>query len=358
MNSSMLYTKRFLGLDINVWLPMLACIVFSLGLVGYRSLKNPQEETCAAIDIFVNGRTSIENIAFDPNVPLTFRAPALVRDEVKWDFGDGQDLQPGTSMIHVFASPGRYTVRAIVNNRCEYKKDVLIKDPGIIYRDSKGNIIVPIVSDNSGKVGEEISFHTTLEAARYDWYIDNNPNYPIQQGNIVNFKFNSQNTYTVVLVLDQDNTKKFTKQIIISEDKVNPAAGPQVIGQLIKVERIIKDTPVVVSPKDTVVIPKPAPKTTKIISDEIFRSYMQSLICKELQLDFFDQFLCEGSNTPVVINKSERKTLAKFYEEVIKKKRIEIESVVAGRNENQCVVMLSIQYDKKSRLSRPCKTRN
>jgi hypothetical protein len=51
MNSNYIYTKRLMGIDVNVVCSMLITVLLSAGLLGYSVIKTNKEIPCKPFDI-------------------------------------------------------------------------------------------------------------------------------------------------------------------------------------------------------------------------------------------------------------------------------------------------------------------
>ncbi len=354
MPPTSIFTRKRMGLDNKVWFSMLMVILLSLGLVGYKFKGSGEKIDCKAIAIYVNGRANTDSVFFRTGELLTFRSPINPGDKVSWDFGDGSKTIEGFSSVHSFKLAGIYNVTAVINGECFFDKKVKIKKAEPVIRDSLGNITENIIGEEQGLVGDNLVFSTPLPASTYEWYIENNNNYPKKSGDSISYKFRSAGNYILVLVLNQDRSKKFTKTIIVSDLRApeRDLITPRV---LIPKETEPKDTLVRVAPIDTSKLKKEAPKKFKYLTDQQFVINMQALVCGTMEAAAFDAYLCLGQNTPVIANGKGGKTFASLAAEIHGKK-IEIESVTAARENENCVVTLTVKYDKKGRLAKnPCK---
>ena len=330
---------------------MLLIMVFSLGLVGYRYNTANKKLNCKSITIYVNGHSQIDTIFFLAGQPLTFRSPITPGDQVIWNFGDGSSNGEGFSTVHTYKEGGTYRIVATINGICLYDdKKINIKKPEPVITDSMGNVTESIIGSDQGFVGNSFVFKSPLPATDYEWYIENNNNYPKRSGDSVTFKFRSEGNYIVVLILNHDRTKKYTKNITV-------AALAKTGGELI--------VPKLLIPKDKPETPLQAPAITdtmvkvhkklKYATDEQFALYLQDVVCGSMAAKDFNDFLCQGENTSVKINNKGGKPFGAFCAEIAGKK-IEIKSVVAARDNDNCVVNLAVTYEKRGRFAKhPCK---
>lgn len=348
MQSSTIFTRRIMGLDYKVWITMLVLVLISAGLFSYTIITSDKKATCTPLDIYVNGRSVTDTISFNTGDPISFRVAYSPDSKVSWDFGDGVAGEEGFHAIHTYRQEARFTVRAIVNKECVYEKKVTIKVPYIEPVFGPADII----GENEATTGEIVDFSTARPATNYEWFVENNSIYPKQSGPKASFKFKRQGTYIVVLLLDQDRKKKFLKTVVVSDD---PLFNPDIKNK--KALVIPPPEQKVEQPKDTAVISLPPTirrPATKVISDDNFKNLVQSVVCEQMLAKDFNQYLCDGENTPVVMN-GKRITFALLCGE-IRGKKIKVESVLAIRDADNCVTSLTVKVDKKGWLGKkPCK---
>ena len=354
MDTSSIFTRRMMGLDRNVWLVMIIAIILSTGLLGYKLVGSNKPKPCEAMSIFVNGQTNTDTLFYYSGNPVMFKLPVSQEDKVIWNFGDETRNEAGSPRLHTFHAESIYRVRATVNGICTYEKRISIKNIAYVLRDSTGNVTENIIGAEEANAGDSTTFSTTLVASSYEWYIENNSNYAKQTGKQAGFRFGTQGKYIVVLVLDHNRDKKFSKNITVSKlpTTENTFEKPHVLIKPAEKRKV--DSNVVHPAIDTAKIAPPAPKL-KYVTDELFKTYLQALVCGEMNAADFNAYLCQGLNTPVVVNNSERKTFGSVCKD-LQGKKIKIASVVAGRDNDNCVINLAVEYDRKRFLGRnPCR---
>jgi hypothetical protein len=352
MPSASIFTKKRMGLDNKVWFSMMTIVILSIGLFGYNLKSGGEKKPCRLITIYVNGRAESDNVFFTAGQPITFRSPISPGDEVSWDFGDNSKNGEGFSAVHSFKDDGSYKIIATVNGRCSYEKNIRIRKPEPAIRDSLGNITESIIGLDQGFVGDNFVFSTPLHANNYEWYIENNNSYPKKTGDTVSYKFRSEGKYILVLMLDQDRSKKYSKDITIAP--IVKSDGGLIIPKILIPKEKPRDTIVHAPPIDTGKLGKVPPKKFVSLTNEQFVLYMQYVVCGTMAAKDFNSYLCQGENTPVISNGKGGKTFGALCAELLGKK-IEIESVIVTRENEDCAVLLTVKWDKKGRLAKnPC----
>jgi len=355
MASSTIFTRQKSGLDNNVWLIMILFLLCSAGLLGYKVINHKEETVCGELNIVVNGRNNIDTISFFVGQPVTFRSSVSPGDHIVWHFGDTTQNE-GSAAVYVFRHDGKFTIRATVNGKCEYYKNIRISPASTVITDTVGNILDDITGKENAVVGETILLSTSKVATSYEWYVENHRNFPQKHTKETSYSFSREDSYIIVLRLDHDNSKRFYKT-------VNVAGLPDSKSQDEKIHRLVPSDISVAADQDHVKaldsIPashiEPVKKKYKYITDEILKTYIQSVVCKEMTPEQFNDYLCQGVATPVIVNDKERKTFSQLCSE-IQAKKIKIESVKTTRDNENCVINIIVNYDKKWFLGRnPCK---
>lgn len=347
--SKSIYTRKRLGLDNNVLLTMLVFIILSTGLFGYNVLKRKEVKECVVIKILVNGKDDSEkNIFHNAGDMLIFRAPVDPADKVSWNFDDQTKAEEGSAVGHAFMKNGIYTVRVLVNGRCVSERRVNIKRPPDIV-DSVGLPTEPIINSDPTIVKKPISFTTPVEGASYEWHIENNSNYKKQTGKQVDFTFSSEDSYTVVLVVDGNRQKRYTKTITV----IKPS-------EIEKPKQLIEDEDIVMAPP-----PKPkqidTPKvanepavvkklTKRMLTEEQFKQYLQAVVCDGKKAEEFESYLCNGMKTNVVFGKSRNEF--NVFCTGIAGKNIKIKVVEIIKGTDNCVESIKVEYEEPRKIIR------
>ncbi len=360
MQSNSIFTRKNMGLDNNIWISLLSCVILSFGLLGYRLIKKDRVDPCAvSINIYADGRLETEKIFFEAGRLIPFKVSPSTAEDIVWNFGDNSDKEEGNAVIHHFDREGMFTVTATVNNKCDFTKRINIKNKEVEIVDSGGKIVENIVGNDRPLVGEKIKYTTTLPASSYEWFLQNINAAP-KTGQEASFQFTKQQSYTLVLRLDHDNKKRFTKTINVTDpfNRQTSTDGP--IKKLVFPDLPqVRDSAVNLKPDSPKVHIEPVKKKFTALNDVILKEYLQSVVCKGMKADQFDDFLCDGINTTVIVNNKDRITFAQLCND-IQGKKIKIESATGGNPENNCIKVIKVSYDKKGFIGSlfgkgPCK---
>lgn len=346
--SESIYTKKRMSLDNNVLLTMLLFILTSTALFGYSVLKKEKIQEYPRIKILVNGSDSAQNVFYAVGDLLIFRVPVGPTDKVEWSFGDDTKPEEGSAIAHSFTKPGIRTIRVVVNGKYNFERKIIVKArPEII--DSAGVETESIINSEPSIAKKPITFTTPLEASSYEWYIENNNNYQRQKGKEVEFTFNSQDDYIVVLMLDGNRQKKYTKTITV----IKPS-------EIEKPKPLIEDEQIVVAPP-----PKPKPADTpkaaieaptvkrpakRLLTEEQFKQYLQAVVCNGKKAEEFESYLCNGMKTLVVFGNKNNEF--NVFCAGIAEKNIKIQSVKINKGTDNCVESLTVDYEEPKRWRR------
>lgn len=365
MNPSRIFTKRRMGLDSNVWLIMLLLMILSAGLLGYKVIDN-NNKPCGQVDIVINGLSNDDNHSYNIGEPLLFRAGISSREKIIWDFDDNSKKEEGFTTSHIFKEPKIYNVTVTVNGNCESVAILHIKKPMSQAKYTPHPIVTnSIIGANEINVRVDEKYFTPLVADSYEWSIKDNVNFVTRKGKEATFRFKTPGTYTIQLVLNHDNQKKYTKTIYVIDplSKAKTNAGfeqPRVLVPDYPVpDKKPEQNPVTqnqqsqnqsVAPPPVTVNPLPVDNTSKKTEDQpvvhklVSNNTLKAMLEGGAPPDEFNVFLCDDGNTKVNEN-GKWSTFAQFYKNITGKK-IEFESVEQVK-ENDCIVNLTVKYKKK-----------
>lgn len=188
-------------IDNKVVVVMLVTAILFLGLMAFRYTN---KKPCGVVDF--NYRAYNNELAYTKE-PIYFSADLKYNAESwEWDFGDKSkhDKTSGPDVKHQYNIPGQYTVRLIINGKCE-----LAKTLNVNQREDRGKKLypMPLWPKEPLMAGQEYNFDdSTNGAVTWSWYFDDDPKR--LQKNIV-YLFNTPGAHTVSLVLndDLDNNK-------------------------------------------------------------------------------------------------------------------------------------------------------
>lgn len=363
MKTSGIFTRRASGLDRRVWFTMIVTILLSFALVSYKMVTGKKETACASPLIFVNGIKDDGSKTYIAGERLWFKTPIGTGGNATWDFGDSAKQIQGFNAAHIYTRKGIFQVSVTLEGGCIARTKLVVIEP-LPAVDSAGHVIEHILGSDQVAPGK-YTFSTPDIANTYKWAIENDNNFQPQFAKEGMYTFRTAGRYTLKLTLNNDRNKTFRKEILVvdvSDRKNDRLAGrnhdaddlPLVIPNSAPSSAPIQSQ---VTPIDTpkTIAPVIVPKAPPIIgtSSLTFKSYLQSLVCGDMDVKDLYKYLADKGATKVIANKAYT-TLDAFCKE-IKGKKLEIESV-EFKKEGDRITEINVGYDKKGRLARnPCK---
>lgn len=366
MNKSSLFSRQFMGLDYNVWLIMLAVVIFCSGWISY---KKATEENCDLFSFAVKGVNSDSVKSAVVGEVLRFRASMSNRKNIVWDFNDHSLAEKGSTVIHSYKQEGTYTVTATVNGKCETIQTLFIRKP-VIIQDNTQVLVTPetvITGNEAPEAGEPVTFTCNTSASNYEWIIINKPEYKSEKNKLAVFKFKIPGAYTLQLRLNNDRKKVYTKVIQVlptlrlKEDEYLPAPrylSPPYIPPAKPAEtkpevKPAETKPAEIKPAESQLTEAPVVKRKKIfyIPNDAFMSYLIEVVNNEKDIAFFSQYLNNEGETLVQV-KGENKPIkfSELIQRIKGNKRITIKEVNIVRDANNDVLKINVDYKKRARI--------
>ncbi len=331
---------------------MLILVVLSLGLLAYKLID---ETPCHPITIITKGHRVSAGNSFYLGETVTFAAQTD-NEKVTWDFGDHSEPHTGNSAEHKFEREGNYIVSAAVNEKCMESVTISITrmpDPTYNVDFDAQN---PITGPDITRVGDPVKLVCGRIASSYEWTVMNNPSYPIQHSSIASYSFVTPGSVTVVLKLDNDPKKEYTKTVQVlsqlrepdklpADNQARSSPQPNPYATAVQAKEKMNE------PKEKAQEEDAAPKTkATIVPDQEFESMFRRVTQEKIELADFDQYLCNGAQTKVLINEENWETLGSFYAKIRGKKKYDIQSVQAVRDEQYCVKILKVKSKRRGFL--------
>jgi hypothetical protein len=332
MNSERILTRKTLGLDHRVWRVMIILFVLAAGLLSYKLIDTPK---CVQVDFKI--KTIDNDSVYFTDEILSFSTVRFEKS-ITWDFGDNSPNGTGTFITHRFAKEGKYFIKVTVNSDCQFTKPITVRKAVLESLDTKEQID----GHASTFVGASEHFTTIAKADTYEWMVENHPEYGLLNGQSVNYKFQAAGDYTIKLTLNKDRFKIYRKSVTVIENE-KPKPVVEKIDRLIDYDKLAK------LDKETSV------KTA--ISELTFAEYLGKVVAGEFTTKDFEDYLCSGGKTPVIINgKADKqvtftqacaalngKKRSKFLG--MGKKTIKIKSVRLNRAKDNCITLIEIKYE-------------
>ena len=146
-------------IDEQVFITMAVICLLCLIILGFRFAART---TCVPVQLIINAGSS------QVNSPVTARAVTKQAASFEWDMGDGTTTNETTAFItHTYKQPGRFTIRLLVNGRCEELRDLVINDaPDVIV----ANHAPTFICVDTAYVNKPVVFEdTSSDATSWEW---------------------------------------------------------------------------------------------------------------------------------------------------------------------------------------------
>ncbi|MFD2726293.1 PKD domain-containing protein [Hyunsoonleella rubra] len=256
-------------------------------------------------------------------------------DSWLWDFGDESISSTEQDPIHNYSDPGEYTIKLLVNNSCEFSKQIVIKKKKEIKNEAKFPIFnIP----KNIRVGQTLWVEDESDHGKtWEWHFGETPSAGAFTKK-AKYVYQKPGKWIVSLVVNGDLEHIATREIevfpkkrrreIIDEIPDRPSAPP-----LVPKSSAIDDKPVV-------------EKTVPFISHPKFRELIMKVSEEGLPANTFRDYFCGNLDTPVIVN-GEETTFLILCEKIKGKKIKKIRSLELFRNKgSNCIVKLTISYKK------------
>ncbi len=344
-------TNTRFGIDKNVLLLMSILCLLSVGLMAFKLSK---KDICTPYTVVSSSVVKGKSTSFYIGDPVIFNAAGHDLDELTWDFGDQTPNATGNNVQHIYTRDAAYTVTATLNGKCDQVLKLVINP--IKKEDNNAVVENPIIGPDNAIAGTLVPFTCNIKATQYAWSVLNSP-IPPQMEQTANISFPIQGTFIVELTLDADPSKVYRQQIIITPKKeeaikapaTGPGGGAAPPPPFIPKQKEEKPLETKVEEK-TVEAPVEKPKVVYLADDGI-RANFESVVRGEIDAKAFNEFLCEGGATKVLVTSDNNRweTVESICKLFYRNKKIKKISVTTTR-EGECVKTINLKYDKKGFL--------
>jgi PKD repeat protein len=327
-------------MDRRVLFTLIIISLLSLGLLSYKIASNVH---CVPFKIMVRGYSAGTTNSFYLGQTLHFKTNFKGKGKIEWDFGDKKQAV-GDSVSHTYDREGGFIVTATISGKCIETQKIFI----VQLEQQKSTNAVSMTNPISGPelvyAGEPANFSCALAANSYEWTVLNAPEFPVQNQVNATYTFPIAGTRIIELKLDGDNNKVFRKniQVLPQATSNEPAKTTSDMAELppLPPPSINKED----NKEDNAT---PAKPKIMVIANEEFKAMLDNATEGKTDLQTLSQYLCNGAQTKALLNGTEWETVGSFMAKIYNKKRYDIKSVEAVRDENNCVTVLKIKYKKR-----------
>lgn len=341
-NGKNIYTKTKASIDTRVWVTLLIISVLSIGTLAFKVATSVH---CTMFNIIPKGYTAGTTNSFYTNEPISFTTTFIGKGEIHWDFGDNGKAK-GVSVNHVYKHEGTFIVSATINGKCVETYKLTIAQ--LEQQKSANSVSMdnPISGPELVYAGDSASFNSALAADRYEWTVLNSPEFPVQTDASAFYNFPIPGTRIIELKLDGDATKIYRKNIqVLPQIKTAETLPPPTNGM--DVPMVLPPPTVNAEEKEEVLPTTPAKPKILVIPDQEFKVLLEDATSGKKDLQSINQYLCNTDKTKVLLNGTDWETVGSFVSKIYNKKKFDIKSVEAVRDENNCVTILKIKYKKR-----------
>ena len=334
MNSYRIYTKKTKGIDNTVWLIMILVMILSLLLLTSFLIERNK---CIPFTFVITPKTD-SGYFTEKNLSFSLSTSAK---KITWDFGDGSPEKTGVYVSHEYHKAGNFTVKASIRPDCYEVVEIVVKKSPLDH--SVGN---EIIGPESVAVENETEFSCRVYANSWTWEVLDNPAIKPKNGKLGSstFRFTKAGTYHVQVTLDDDRTKSYRKEIVVTDDRVVKRKTTDIndLKPIFTDQRGPK--------KEEPTQQEPEEQKTSIIqiSPRSFKDKLNDVIADDNSSpspDYFNQFLDYGQQTTVKIEGSTTTmSFNKFYAYLKNNGNLKIAEVKLDRNPEKKIMFIRVTF--------------
>ncbi len=258
-----------------------AMLIVAALFLGIMAFKYKTKTPCSVVN-FSFRTANKENVVYTMEQVYFSSEVKYNADSWEWDFGDKTkpDSKSGPYVTHDYKNPGLYTVRLLINNKCDFARTIAVN-----RREDKGKklYLQPLWPAEPLTAGREYNFgDNTSGAVTWSWYFDSEPK-RLQQG--VTYLFTEPGQHKVILVINDDlgNNKiekifdvkpaPVTNSVPIAINPPPNAGRPSGGGGGLNTEKVINDKLPGKSMEEIAAEAKKIPT----VSDQVLKGYLISI---------------------------------------------------------------------------------
>ena len=333
MNSIRIYNRKVKGLDNSVWLFMIIIIILSLLLLTSFLIERKK---CIPFTFKI---TPNSDSGYYTEKTLSFSLSTSEKN-IAWNFGDGTPQKSGIYVTHQYYKAGKYYVTASINQDCEESLEITVKKSPLDH--SVGN---EIAGPETVPVEKDVEFNCILYANTWTWEVRDHPEIKPKNEKLgsATFRFPNGGTYYVQVTLDNDRTKSYRKDIIVTDGRVKPKPI-----DLDNIKPIFTDQRGPKKEEQTKEQPEEQKTSIIQISPRSFKDKLNDVIADDNSspaLEYFNQYLDYGQETTVKIEGSNTTmSFNKFYAHLRKNGNLKIAEVKLDRNPEKKIMFIRVTF--------------
>ena len=335
MNSQRIYERKVKGLDNTVWLFMFIIMLLSLTLLTSFLIERKK---CIPFTFKITPKAD-SGYYTEKNLSFTLSTSAKT---ITWDFGDGTPEKTGVFVSHEYHKAGKFYVTASIKDGCDETQEITVFKSPLDLSTGK-----EVEGPESVAVEKDAEFSCTVYASSWKWEILDHPEIKAKTEKLgtAKFRFANGGTYYVQVTLDDDRTKSYRKEIVITDDRVK--RKPTDINDL---KPIFTDQRGPKKEEPTQQQQEPEEQKTSIIqiSPRSFKDKLNDVIADDNSSpspDYFNQFLDYGQQTTVKFEgTTTTMSFNKFYAYLKNNGNLKIAEVKLDRNPEKKIMFIRVTF--------------
>lgn len=339
--------QSFFRIDEQVYFTMAGICVVSLMVLAFRYSFRPD---CATVNIVLPDSLVAGNI-------IRLKAEMQGGSEFSWNFGDGitRDEKINTTTYN-YKAPGPYTIRVIVNGRCEGIQRIYVKDAPVVINT---NLLPIIAASDTLYMGVAAKFTDIASTSTsWEWYFGET-NSVDDASQEATYTYKTPGLKRVLLRVNgrPDLTREKLVYVIDREaekmknsSKSKPVSKPIVVTPVIK-ENPVSDKSLLEQIEDNKPPQQVEPPKTKApdVSTKQLAAMITSIAEGESGAEVFNPYLCDNKNVKVAYNGTVV-SFTKFCQALSELKKKKIKKISVWRNVNaqtNCIESMVVNIELK-----------
>lgn len=272
----------------------------------------------------------------------------------RWDFGDSSKTDVRLAPYHTYDKPGNYTVKLMINGRCEGFEVLKVKEKVFILDSTKiANFDLP----EKIKIGEKLKvIDKTIGATSWEWRFGETAKVNSTEKN-PEYVYQTEGTKTVTLIVNGDPRYGTKRKITVlpnkkkNTEKFKSNKKPKNEGTS-KIPYKPNDPIILDFPLEPETDPEPdEPEIEEVkapyLGKKQFLDKIMMVSKKKAQVADFRDYLCDKINLPIKVNGKKKIPFNEFCGK-IRGKGIKISELKIDYHDNNCIKNIEIKYHKTS----------
>jgi hypothetical protein len=323
------------SLDPTVVYTFFAFIFVFIVVVAFRSFTGAD---CSKVGFVVMSD------GFRAGEVITLKDTTFGAQSWEWDFGDNTPFAKIKSPVHVYETPGKYSVKLIVNNSCDKQLALLILPKKAPLKQLGDKLILPVIKlPKRIYVGEPATFIAdSSNGSSFDWNFGETERTDVS-GKQVTYTFSTPGPKNITVYVN-GNSNVVTKAVNVQKRAPGeaPGGGAGGAGGGGQQQPQKAETPAAAEPNAL-----PAGVKAPLISDDDFMKLLNEVSKGKTKLEDLLTYSCGKGNITVTVNNAEKLTLTELFNKLKEEKKLYIKKSRNRTNANNCILDLEVETKKK-----------